>query len=144
MTTTRGPAAALLHRLACLGGWAAAPQVMADLPWASAILEDHLADLVTQGRALYNSRSREYRLAGEPAQRRAVLEVLRDQEAELFVKLVQGQRAVRVGIARRVAGRDGLVVTAEIELPRPAQPAEQLAQDLAIAAWAAKACGATA
>ena len=131
------PRAVLLQRLAGRPGWQTSADLFAGLPWAGAVLEDALADLVTLGGALYNARARQYRMAGEPAQRRALLDLLGQPNHLLNVRMVQGTSARRIGIARRLAPAtpdgEAVVVTAEIEIPTPADAAEALAQDLTIA-----------
>ena len=135
--TTAHPATVLRHRLASHAGWMTSAELFASLPWCAAVLEDHLSDLVVAGSALYNGRARQYRIAGEPAQRRAVADLLAAPQQLLNVRMAQGSSARRIAVARRVPAAtpngEATVVTAEIEIPTPADAAEALAQDMAIA-----------
>lgn len=116
--------AELLHRLGLVSGWLSRAELGADLPFSETAIDNELADLVIAQAVLFNTRGREYRLAGEPVARRALRELL--HKPELAVMTVGAQSKTdptvyRLGVARRGldAAGEPLNWMYEIELPYP-------------------------
>jgi len=120
----------LLHRLATHGGWMGRAELTQELGWSDARMADELADLVVTEAALFNARTREYRLAGTPLARQAAARLLRGRPEVrrcVLARQAADKGLYQVGIAQRAALGDGAhadddcdaVVMVEVELPYP-------------------------
>lgn len=121
--SARSPREELLRRLTVTDGWISPTDLFQGLPWGEDFMAEELAQLVLAERALYNARSREYRLAGEPMARKAAARLLRSgRHLEIICAPKPGSRnTLRLGLARR--SPDGSAAMVEIELPAPTDPA---------------------
>lgn len=112
-------ATALVRRLALNGGWMRREALAEGLDWTEGRLDDELADLVLAEQVLFNSRGREYRLAGTPLCRQAARDLMRTPGTRRHVVGKQDKQLYRVGIAKLESQADGqdLLAVAELELP---------------------------
>lgn len=113
---------ALRDRLVNAGGWLSRDDLVRGLDWTEARVDDELADLVTTGYVLFNSRGRQYRLAGERQARSAVRMLIQSDELGMAVSAspdASKPALMRVGIAVRNTGPDGneLIAMVELEVP---------------------------
>lgn len=133
----RPAANAMVHRLAAHGGWMSRRELTHGLGWAESLLDDELADLVTEGTVRFNERMREYCLGGTPWARRAMQRLVeRGLNKYALVGNSRNPPGTHIGLAQRVATPDGTetLVMAEIEMP-PQPPAQMLELTVHMQAW---------
>lgn len=133
----RPAASAMVHRLAAHGGWMSRAELTHGLDWAESLLDDELADLVTEGTVRFNERMREYCLGGTPWARRAMQRLVeRGLNRYALVGQSRNPPGTHIGLAQRVTAADGAqqLVMAEIEMP-PQPVAQMLELTVAMQAW---------
>lgn len=111
------------HHLALADGWVRREELQQAVGCNSFLLDGTLADLVVDGSVLFNTRSREYRLAVTPLSRRALRQLLQQPELQrAAVGMEDGRGKYRLGLALRVPEAQGgpLIALTEIELDKPA------------------------
>lgn len=111
------------HHLALADGWVRRDDLQHALGCNSYLLDGTLADLVVDGAVLFNTRSREYRLAVTPLSRRALRMLLQQPDLQrATVGMEDGRGKYRLGLALRVPEAQGgpLIALTEIEMDKPA------------------------
>lgn len=123
----RPAAHAMVLRLAKHGGWMSRAELTHGLGWSEGLLDDELADLVTEGTVRFNERMREYCLGGTPWARRAMQRLLeRDLQRCALVGHTRNPAGVHVGLAQRVPAADGAERLVMAEIDMPPQPLAQM------------------
>lgn len=120
---------ALRQRLAGAGGWISRPDLDHDLGYSISRVDDELADMVAAGTVLYNTRSRQYRLAGTPLALSALKRLVAggaELKAAVVARPSADATAFQVGVARRLPAADGTeqLVMCELALDKPTEPAD--------------------
>jgi hypothetical protein len=111
----------LLNRLAATKAWMGREALTHGLDASEWIVDNVLADLVTEGAVMFNTRGAQYRLAGEPLAREALRELLAKPGLKRFAvgrQSTQNPRLYRLGVAQRQVG-DEAAICYEIELEYP-------------------------
>lgn len=144
-TARAQPAQKMVRFLATCGTWTGRDELIAAAGCSESRAEDELADLVLTGRALYNQRTREYRLAGSPLARRALQQLLEGGgERRVLARQSADKARFEFGLAVRSTGPEGeeRFTMADLDMPYPAgKPAELLLATWAFGADLAAAAG---
>lgn len=123
----RPAAQAMVQRLAAHGGWMGRAELTHGLGWTETLLDNELADLVTEGTVRFNERTREYCLGGTPWARRAMQRLI---ERGLTRYAVVGHSrhppGTHIGLAQRVAAADGAEHLVMAEISMPPQPVDRM------------------
>ena len=123
----RPAANAMVQRLAAHGGWMTRNQLTHGLGWSEGLLDDELADLVTEGTVRFNARMREYCLGGTPWARRALQRLVeRGLNKVALVGQSRNPPGTHIGMAQRVRTADGAETLVMAEIAMPPQPLAQM------------------
>lgn len=112
--------AAVMRRLALLGGWVSRMRLAQGLEWSEQRVDDELADLVIEGRVLFNPRGSEYRLAGSQLARQALQRLMNSSDNfALLARPSKTQPVMQMALARRAIDYTGgeLLVMCDVEMP---------------------------
>lgn len=129
----RPAANAMVQRLAAHGGWMSRAELTHGLGWSEGLLDDELADLVTEGTVRFNERMREYRLGGTPWARRAMQRLIeRGLNKYALVGHSRNPPGTHIGLAQRVRDAHGAETLVMAEIAMPPQPVDQMLQMTAV------------